>query len=98
MTKDDLARQISIRTEVSIPKAKEMIDEFMNQIIKSTEKAESVFLRGFGTFEVRHRAPRKARVVSTGEPMMTEDLFAPFFRPCKEYKARIKNKVFAVRV
>lgn len=59
------------------------IIEYMSDALSSGERIE---IRGFGSFSLHHRLPRKAHNPKTGEPVITEEKFSPHFKPGKELR------------
>jgi DNA-binding protein HU-beta len=61
ITKADLVNQISTETGVSPEMTKAVIISFMKKVPENLKKGDNVFLRGFGSFIVVHRAQKTAR-------------------------------------
>lgn len=61
----------------------------MGTIIESLEQNERVELRGFGTFGVKHRMPKKARNPGTNEPIYLPERYVPTFKPSKIMRAKV---------
>ena len=66
MTKAALITRVA--TEIQLPKKQTdvMIHLFFTSITEALSRGEKVELRGFGSFRVRHRPPRKGRNPKTG--------------------------------
>lgn len=62
-----------------------MID-FMSGALASNQRIE---IRGFGSFSLRHRPPRRAHNPKTGERVFTEAKYSPHFKPGKDLKERV---------
>ena len=62
-----------------------MID-FMSNALASNQRIE---IRGFGSFSLRHRPPRRAHNPKTGERVFTEAKYSPHFKPGKDLKERV---------
>ena len=67
MTKNDLAIEVSKKTDISQVKALEIVSAVMESMRESLERNESVILRGFGTFIPVTSAPRSGRNMRTTE-------------------------------
>ena len=63
----------------------------MGTIIDSLANNERVELRGFGTFGIKHRMPKKARNPGTGEPVYLPERFVPTFKPSKLMRSRVND-------
>ena len=61
MTKQDIIDQVSEATGLTKVETETVMNGVMTAIIESLAKNERVELRGFGTFGVKHRKPKKAR-------------------------------------
>ena len=48
-------------------------------------------IRGFGSFSLRYRAPRKAHNPRTGETVETKSKYRPHFKPGKALRHRINE-------
>ena len=69
MTKAEIVKEVSKNTGIEATTVSAVVEGFMEAVKGSLAKDENVYLRGFGTFEVRqayakmkswHRPPRKA--------------------------------------
>jgi integration host factor subunit alpha len=68
----------------------EVIEEFFVEIKEGLISGRAVELRGFGTFELRHRIGReKARNPRTGEVLKVDSHFVAVFRPGRELKKKV---------
>ncbi len=54
------------------------------------DKKENVFLRGFGTFTIKHRAQKTARNISKNTTMVIDAHDIPAFKPAKSFIERMK--------
>ncbi len=52
---------------------------------------ERIELRNFGVFEVKRRAPRKARNPRTGDKVFVPEKYVVTFKPGKEMEERVKE-------
>ena len=55
-----------------------------------TIRKEDVFLRGFGSFIVKHRAQKTARNISKNTTIVIEAHDYPAFKPAKSFIAKMK--------
>lgn len=51
---------------------------------------ENVFLRGFGTFTIKHRAQKTARNISKNTTMVIAAHDFPAFKPAKSFIAKMR--------
>ena len=84
MTKADIVKSIASKTGIDREKVQLIIDETMSEIKGSLAKEENVYLRGFGTFEVKTRAAKPARDISKSMTIMIPEHKIPYFKPSKD--------------
>jgi len=93
MTKADLVTSISITTKVDEPDVLLIVESFMAIVKDSLKKNENVYLRGFGTFEVKHRAEKIARNISLSTSLIVPAHNIPAFKPSKVFEDKIDRAV-----
>ena len=64
MTKIELAKEIASKTGLEKKDVVVIIESLMDTIKTSMAEGEEVFLRGFGSFIIKHRADKTARYIS----------------------------------
>ena len=69
MTKKEIVRQIAMELNIDQTLAKKVIQRCLDAIIDVLVETGRIELRNFGVFEVKLRAPRKARNPRTNEPV-----------------------------
>jgi len=90
MTKAEIINNIAELTGVGKKEISITIEAFMEQIrISLADNKENVYLRGFGSFIVKHRAPKTARNISKNTTMLIEAHDLPAFKPAKSFNARM---------
>ncbi len=97
MTKQDIINQVSSATGLTKVETEIVMNGIMTSIIESMAKNERVELRGFGTFGVKHRKPKKARNPGTGEPIFLPERNAPTFKPAKYMRERVNESLTSNR-
>ena len=70
----------------------------MSTVKDAMEEGRRIELRGFGVFEVEHRAPRTGRNPQTNEPVPIDERYEPVFRPSKQFEKAVDEKHKAERV
>ena len=65
----------------------------MSTIIQSLADNKKVELRGFGTFGIKHRMPKKARNPGTGESIYLPERYVPTFKPSKLMRSRVNELI-----
>jgi len=61
-------------------------------IIEALHRGEKIELRGFGSFRLRKREPRKGRNPKTGDKVDVPPKKVPYFKPGKELKELINKE------
>ena len=60
-------------------------------IVEALVAEHRIELRNFGVFEVKRRAPRKARNPRTGDKVFVPEKYVVTFKPGKEMEERVKE-------
>ncbi len=90
MTKANVISEISKRTGVSNIDIQIVLDAFFETVRRSLELGETVYLRKFGTFYSKKKAPKIARDIHKNTSIFIDAHFAPQFKPSKLFIDRIK--------
>lgn len=73
----------------------EVVENAMKEVFESMNKAlqngERIEIRGFGSFDLRHRATRNARNPKTGAIVITNSKYIVHFKPGKELKEKVNS-------
>lgn len=93
MTKAEIVSKIASVTGVEKLTTLTVIESFMKEIKNTISQNESVFLRGFGTFKPKKRAEKTGRNIKKNITIIIPSHHIPAFKPAKEFKEEIKNKV-----
>ena len=90
MTKAEIINQIAEQTGVAKKDVAATVEAFMEEIrVSLADNKENVYLRGFGTFTVKHRAAKTARNISKNTTMMLEARDIPSFKPAKNFMEKM---------
>lgn len=91
MTKADIINQISANTGLQKKDVSVVVESFMETIKDSLlDKKENVYLRGFGSFIIKHRAAKTARNIQQNTTMVIEAHDLPSFKPSKSFVEKMK--------
>lgn len=91
MTKADIINKIVEDTGLAKKDVATTIEAFMEEIRQSlSSRKEDVFLRGFGSFIVKHRAQKTARNISKNTTIVIEAHDYPGFKPAKSFIEKMK--------
>jgi len=91
MNKNQLAKAISVRTEVPVRTVMSVLDELMLTVTETAAAGDEIRLTGFGTFGRRRRGERKGRNPKTGEIMMIPAKYAPYFKPGERFARAVET-------
>lgn len=89
MTKSEICQLIADRTGLSKEQTVLAVEGFMKEVMKATEKGDSVFLRGFGTFYRKHQKEKIARHIKQNTPLMIAARDVPGFKPAGKFKKSV---------
>ena len=67
MTKAELVEEVSRVSDLTKKHSEVIVDTVFKSIIDALHRGEKIELRGFGSFRLRRREPRKGRNPKTGE-------------------------------
>ncbi len=91
MTKKDIVRTISEEIGLTQLQTKEIVQKTFDAIVEALVAERRIELRNFGVFEVKLRAPRKARNPRTGDKVFVPEKFVVTFKPGKEMEERVRE-------
>ena len=92
MTKADIINEIATETGISKKDVSAVVESFMDAIKDSLlDKKENVYLRGFGSFIVKHRAKKTARNISKNTTITIPAHDFPSFKPAKTFIEDMKK-------
>jgi len=90
MTKADIITKISRKNLIEEPIVSQIIESFMVTVKDSLANNENVYLREFGSFVVKHRAPKHARNISQKVNIILPARNIPVFKPSEKFTEKIK--------
>ena len=93
MTKQNIVDAVSDATGLTKVETEAVMNGVMTTIIEALATNNRVELRGFGTFGVKHRMPKKARNPGTGEPIYLPERCVPTFKPSKMMRLRVNELI-----
>ena len=92
MTKAALVEEVARVAELTKKHSEVVVDAVFESIINALQRGEKIELRGFGSFRLRRREPRKGRNPKTGDRVDVPSKRVPYFKPGKELKELINSK------
>jgi len=91
VTKKEIVKQISEEIGLTQLKTKDIVQRTLNAIIQTLVTEGRIELRNFGVFEVKRRAPRKARNPRTGDKVSVPAKNVVTFKPGKEMEELVRQ-------
>ncbi len=92
MTKADIITKISADTGLAKKDVTTAVEAFMEVIKESLLEKENVYMRGFGSFIVKHRAEKTARNISKNTTIVIAAHDFPSFKPAKSFVSKMKGE------
>ena len=91
MTKAALVEEVARVADLTKKHSEVIVDTVFRSIIEALHRGEKIELRGFGSFRLRRREPRKGRNPKTGDRVEVPSKRVPYFKPGKELKELINR-------
>ncbi|MBL4820505.1 MAG: integration host factor subunit alpha [Gammaproteobacteria bacterium] len=91
LTKAEMAERLFDELGLNKREAKELVEQFFEEVRLSLEKNEQVKLSGYGNFDLRDKKQRPGRNPKTGEEIPIQARRVVTFRPGQKLKARVEN-------
>ena len=93
MTKAEIVNEIALSTGVQRKDVSVVVESFMEAVKNSMlKKKENVYLRGFGSFIIKHRAAKTARNISKNITITIDAHDLPSFKPSKPFVAQMNQE------
>lgn len=90
MTKAEIVSEIAAKTALEKQVVLTVVEGMMDTIKTSMINGNEVFLRGFGSFIIKHRAEKTARNISKNTTIIIPAHNIPAFKPAKEFMEKVK--------
>jgi len=91
VTKKEIVKKISEEIGLTQLKTKDIVQRTLDAIIQTLVTEGRIELRNFGVFEVKRRAPRKARNPRTGAKVFVPAKNVVTFKPGKEMEELVRK-------
>ncbi|AKD37490.1 integration host factor subunit alpha [Pasteurella sp. P03HT] len=91
LTKVELADNLIEKFNLNKRDAKELVENFFEEIRVALEMGDDVKLSGFGNFELRDKASRPGRNPKTGESVPVSARRVVAFKPGQKLRARVER-------
>ena len=93
MTKADIVDIISSSVGLTKVETEAVVNGFMETVIDSMKRGESIELRGFGSFKVVKRAQRVARNPKTNVEVIVPEQYVPVLKVSKDFKEAVNSSI-----
>ena len=90
MTKAEIVNEIAKETGIQKDTVSTIVESFMETVKGSLAKGNPVYLRGFGSFVIKHRAEKAARNITKNTTMTIPAHNIPAFKPAKVFVNEVK--------
>ncbi len=91
LTKAEMAERLFDEMGLNKREAKELVEQFFEEVRASLEVNEQVKLSGFGNFDLRDKSERPGRNPKTGEEIPIQARRVVTFRPGQKLKSRVES-------
>ena len=91
MLKSDLIEKVAKELDMNRDLTQLVINNIFDTMTEALARGESIEIRGFGSFTVRHYPGREGRNPKTGESVTVAPRKKPFFKVGKELKNRVNT-------
>ena len=92
MTKAEIVNEVAKATGIEKVTVQTVVEAFMESVKGSVIANEPVYLRGFGSFIIKHRAQKAARNITKKTTMTIPAHDIPAFKPAKVFVNAVKEK------
>jgi len=90
MTKSELIEAIAARqTQLSTKDVELAVKTILEHMSQSLSSGGRIEIRGFGSFSLHYREPRRGRNPKTGDTVQLAGKYVPHFKPGKELRERV---------
>ena len=98
VTRSELIERIAdAQQDIQVRDVELAIKMLVEQLAQTVTAGERVEIRGFGSFELHFRPPRRARNPKTGEQVALDAKHAVHFKPGKELREKVNAQLSAIR-
>ena len=91
MTKAEIVNEVAKSTGIEKNQVQAVVEAFMETVKDSLAQGDPVYLRGFGSFIIKHRAQKAARNITKHTTLTIPAHDIPAFKPAKVFIAAVKK-------
>ena len=92
MTKAEIVNEVAKATGIEKATVLAVVENFTDAVKESLIAGNPVYLRGFGSFIIKHRAQKAARNIPRKTTMTIPAHDIPAFKPAKTFVNAVKEK------
>lgn len=93
MRKADLVARIAEKTNIAKVDVLVTVEELFKQVKENLAQGENVYVRGFGSFIAKKRAPKVGRNIKKNKPIEIPEHFIPAFKPAKVFMDQVRKSL-----
>ena len=90
MTKAEIVNEVAKATGIEKATVQTVVEGFIESVKDSVSKGNPVYLRGFGSFIIKHRAKKTARNITKQTTLTIPAHDIPAFKPAKTFVNSVK--------
>ncbi len=91
MTKAEVIVEISQKTGIDKADVSASLEGFFAVVKNALSSGENVYIRGFGSFIVKHRKEKVGRIISQNKSIIIPSHNVPSFKPAKVFVDKVKS-------
>ena len=92
MTKQDVIDQVSKQTGLDALTSRTIIESFFEVVQESLIKGEPIYIRTFGSFQLKQRAAKTARNIGENTAVQVDAHVIPLFKPSREFSDQVRGQ------
>jgi len=92
MKKKEVIREIAKKTGIEVMQTETIVESFMSTVKEQLSNNKIIYLRGFGSFQLKKRAAKKARIIRKNIAITIPAHYIPSFKPSKKFKDTVKKR------
>ena len=89
MNKSELVEALAARNALTYKKSEEIVNIIFDSMADTLTSGGRIEIRGFGSFSLHFREPRRGRNPKTGDAVELSGKYVPHFKPGKELRERV---------
>jgi DNA-binding protein HU-beta len=91
VTKAEVILEIAQKTGIDKADVSASLEGFFTVVKNALSEGENVYVRGFGSFIVKHRKEKVGRIISKNKSIVIPAHNVPSFKPAKVFVEKVKN-------